>query len=232
MENNNKTSNYSGNVHTVGIISSLLVIASLVIVPLGAQIIFGQTVDWGPTLGAMGKALIIFGPVAVIEFLSYLPTIGAGGQYLSFTTGNVMNMKVPSAATGRRMVGVESGTEEGDVISMISIAVSSITTTAIVFLGMVVGSQMLPLLEHELLAPAFNNIMPAIMGALGVPMIVKSIKLASVPVAISVTLTVVWGYSFVSANQGKFMIMFLAVCLAWAYFLFKRAESKKTSEEQ
>jgi len=231
MENNNSTSNYGNRVHTVGIISSLLIIVSLVIVPLGAQIFFGQTVDWGPTFKAMVSALMVFGPVAVIEFLSYLPIIGAGGQYLSFTTGNVMNMKLPAAATGRKIAEVENGTEEGDAVSMISIAVSSITTTLIVFLGMVLGAQMLPLLENEILAPAFNNVMPAIMGALGVPILVKNVKTASIPVVLSVVLTLVMGYAAFMGKQGNMMILFLVVSLVWAYILYRMAQSKKSEQE-
>lgn len=224
---NNHTSNYNNRVHIVGIISSLLVILSLVIVPLGVQILFSQEVNWGPTLKAMGSAAMVFIPVAVIEFFSYVPIIGVGGQYLSFTTGNVMNMKIPAAATGRKIAEVENGTEEGDAVSMIAIAVSSIVTTAIVFLGMLIGAQMLPLLEHELLAPAFSNVMPAIMGALGIPVICKSIKTASVPVTLSVILTISLGYATFMGNQGNMMILFLAVSLGWAYFLYKKAQSGK-----
>ncbi|MGL6199738.1 MAG: hypothetical protein ACRC3H_12490 [Lachnospiraceae bacterium] len=230
MENKNASTNYGNRVHIVGIISSLMVIISLVIVPLGAQILFKQDVDWGPTLKAMGSAALVFGPVAVIEFLSYLPIIGAGGQYLSFTTGNVMNMKLPAATSGRKIAEVEEGTEEGDVVSMVSIAVSSITTTLIVFIGMIVGAQILPVLQSDLLSPAFNNVMPAIMGALGIPIIVKSLKLASVPVALSVILTLYLGYEAFMAQQGNRMILFLIVSLLWAYILYRRnlSQSKES----
>jgi len=225
-ENNNASNNYNNRVHMVGIISSLLIIVALFIVPLGAQIIFGQSVKWGPTFKAMGSAALVFGPVAVIEFLSYLPIIGAGGQYLSFTTGNVMNMKIPAAATGRKIVEVAEGTEEGDAISMISIAVSSVVTTLIVFIGMALGSQLLPLLQNEILTPAFNNVMPAIMGALGIPIIVRNIKTATVPVALAVILTLVMGYTAFMGKQGNMMILFLAVSLAWAYVLYRRKGAK------
>lgn len=227
---NGKTS-YNNKVHTVGIVSSLLIIIALFIVPLGAQIIFGQHVEWGPTLKAMGSAALVFGPVAVIEFLSYLPIIGAGGQYLSFTTGNVMNMKIPAAASGRKIAGVSEGTEEGDAVSMISIAVSSVVTTIIVFVGMVLGSQLLPMLQNPILTPAFNNVMPAIMGALGIPIIVRNIKTATVPVTLSVILTMTMGYASFMGKQGNMMILFLVVSLLWAYILYKGKNKEITKEK-
>lgn len=232
MEKDNN-SNYSNRIHLVGIISSILVVVSLVLVPLGAQILFGQQIEWGPTLAAMGSALMVFGPVAVIEFFSYVPIIGAAGQYLSFTTGNVMNMKIPAAATGRKIAEVENGTEEGDTISMISIAVSSITTTAIVFAGMLLAAQLLPVLSNDTLAPAFNNVMPAIMGALGIPIFAKSLKTASVPVIISAILTIVLGYGGFMAKQGPMMVLFLVVSVGWAYILYRQKQSKaKATKDQ
>lgn len=229
MSDNSVFSKYDKNIHRIGIISSVLLLASLVLVPLGAQIIFGQTVEWKPTLGAMGGALAVFGPVAVIEFLSYAPIIGAGGQYLSFATGNIMNMKVPAATAGRKIAEVETGSPEGDAISIISIAVSSITTTVILFVGMVLASQLLPLLETPALAPAFANVMPAIMGALGFPVIVKDFRIAIVPGFIAIMVTLIKGYgAFSGTNQGPMMIVFLLISLLWAYFLHKRDQKQKT----
>ncbi|MFV0363634.1 MAG: hypothetical protein ACK5LL_11195 [Suipraeoptans sp.] len=220
-------SNYSNRVHFIGTISSILIIVALIGVPAMSQVVFKQKINWGPTLSAMRSALLVFGPVAIIEFLSYLPIIGAGGQYLSFVTGNVMNMKIPAAATGRKIAEVETGSEEGDAVSMISIAVSSIVTTVIVFVGMILAAQLLPVLSSEFLAPAFNNVMPAIMGALGIPIFAKSLKTASVPVILSVTLTLIMGYGAFMSKQGNMMILFLVVSLGWAYILYRIKLSKE-----
>lgn len=232
MENSNETSKYSNRVHLIGIVSSLLIIISLILVPLFSQIAFKQEVDWPTTIKGMISALAVFGPVAIIEFFSYAPIIGAGGQYLSFTTGNVMNMKVPAAQTGRKIAEVETGTEEGDAVSMISIAVSSITTTVILFVGMLLAAQLLPFLQNETLAPAFSNVTAAIFGALGIPIFVRSIKTASVPLVISIGLTLYLGYAGFMGKQGPMMILFLVVSLAWAYFLYRRSGNAAKTEKE
>lgn len=57
-------------------------------------------------------------------------------------------MKLPCAIAGMKIAGVEPGTKEGDVISIIAIGVSSVVTTIIIFLGMFfVGQALLPLLN-------------------------------------------------------------------------------------
>lgn len=229
-EKKNVFSAYDNTIHKVGIISSIVLAISILIVPLASQFIWNIEIDWPTTMKAMGSAAAVYIPVALIEFISYAPIIGAGGQYLSFVTGNVMNMKLPAATAGRKIAGVEAGSPEGDVISVLSIAVSSITTTVILFVGMILAAQLLPVLQTPFLAPAFANVMPAIMGALGLPMIVRDIKMASVPTILSIILTLVLGYAGFMAKQGPMMILFLALSLGWAYFLYKMKQNKASSE--
>lgn len=226
----NVFSTYDIKLHNLGIISSIVLAVSLLLVPLATQLVWKETIDWPTTFKAMASAGAVFVPVAIIEFVSYAPIIGAGGQYLSFVTGNVMNMKIPAATAGRKIAGVEAGSPEGDAISVISIAVSSIVTTVILFVGMILAAQLLPVLQTPLLAPAFANVMPAIMGALGLPMIVRDLKMASVPTTVSIILTLVLGYAGFMAKQGPMMILFLAISVGWAYFLYRLKQNKASSD--
>jgi len=216
-------SDYDKKVHTVGLISTIVIIIALAVVPVFTHIVSGvDDLDIKTTMEAAISALAVFGPIAIIEFLSYAPIMGAGGLYLSFTTGNVMNMKLPAAQSGLKLANVESGTKEADVISTLSIAVSSLVTTGILFIGMILAAQLLPVLQSPTLAPAFNNLMPAIMGALTVPIIIKNPKTASVPCALIIILTLIMGYATITANQTYILPIFLIISLAWAYFLYQK----------
>ena len=55
--------------------------------------------------------------------------LGAGGGYLAFITGNLINMKVPCAVNARDIVGAKTGTPENEIISTLSIAVTSASAT-------------------------------------------------------------------------------------------------------
>ena len=124
----------------------------------------------------------IFWTVAVIETFTYVPMLGAGGTYLGFVTGNLTNLKVPCAINAMAAAKVKSSTEEGEVISTIAIAISSIVTTLIITIGVFLLFLIQPLLESPVLAPAFANILPALFGALGVVLVSRNVKVAAAPI--------------------------------------------------
>ncbi|MCB7305105.1 hypothetical protein NE683_15320 [Bariatricus massiliensis] len=228
MENNSGGfSEYDKKIHKFGLISSIIIILTLACVPLAIQLVSGVTPDVGKVLGAMSGALVVFGPVAIIEFLSYTPILGAGGMYQTCITGNTMNMKLPAAQSGQKLAQVEPGSKEADVVSVISIGVSSLVTMTIIFLGMLLAAQLMPILTSKTMAPAFNNLMPAIMGALLVPKIKSDPALASVPCIGAAIVTVVLGYATVTSMQTYLLPVFLILSVAWGYILYKRRQKKQ-----
>ena len=86
--------------------------------------------------------------------------------------------------------GVKANSEEGEVISTISIAVSSIVTTLIVLLGVIFIVPLQPILENPVLEPAFEMILPALFGGLGVVFISKNVKLSIPPIILMLVLFV------------------------------------------
>ena len=114
--------------------------------------------------------------------------LGAGGSYLAFVTGNITNLKAPAALNALELVGADVKTEEGEVVSTIAIAVSSIVTTLIIVLGVVLITPLTPLLNSPVLAPAFDQILPALFGGLGVVYIARNWKIAVAPVLLMLIL--------------------------------------------
>lgn len=147
-----------------------------------------------PEAAAVLKGLLgvapIFWTVGLIEVITYTPMLGVGGTYLSFVTGNVTSLKAPSALTAMENADVKPGSEEGEVISTIAIAVSSIVTTIVLTIGVFVLALITPILNSPTLAPAFDNILPALFGGLGVVYISKNWKLSIAPIIFMVVLFV------------------------------------------
>lgn len=127
---------------------------------------------------------IIFWPVTTIEVFTFSPMLGVGSTYLAFVTGNLTSLKVPAALNAQDALGVEKGTDEGDVISTIAVASSSIITTFIILVGALLIIPLTPFLESEALKPAFDNIIPALFGALGIVYISKRVKIAILPLVV------------------------------------------------
>ena len=80
--------------------------------------------------GLLGVAPIYW-TVCTIEVFTYAPMLGSGGTYLAFVTGNITNLKAPAAINSMEAAKVKPGSEEGEVISTIAIATTSIVTTII-----------------------------------------------------------------------------------------------------
>lgn len=130
--------------------------------------------------GLLGVAPIYW-TVGVIEVITYTPMLGTGGTYLAFVTGNITSLKAPSALNAMENAEVKPGTEEGEVISTLAIATCSVVTTIVLAIGVCGLAAIAPLLDSEVLAPAFDNILPALFGGLAVVYVSKNWKLALAP---------------------------------------------------
>ena len=179
---------YMQSIHTAGRIWMLTAFALLILVPTIICIHYKSWPGFGPVFQGLLGVAPIFWTVGTIEVFTYTPMLGAGGSYHGFVTGNLTNLKVPCALNAMQSAGVEPGTEEGEVLSTIAIAVSSIVTTVIIILGVFMLNTLRPILESPMLAPAFANILPALFGGLAVVYVSKDWKIALAPLLFMVVL--------------------------------------------
>ncbi len=188
MKKENKVLTYLDSVHRDGRIWNLCMMVLLLLFPAVVAIVFGAMPDWkGLGLGLLATAPMYWA-VGVVEVITFIPMLGAGGSYLSFVTGNISNLKLPCAINALENAGVSAKSEEGEIISTIAIAVSSIVTTVIIALGVILIVPLSPILENPILTPAFDQMLPALFGALGVALISKNWKLAVAPVSLMLVL--------------------------------------------
>ena len=185
----NKNISYMDSVHRDGTIWNLSMMAILLLFPVLVCIAFEDAMpDWkGVALGLLATAPMYWA-VGAVEVITFIPMLGAGGSYLSFVTGNISNLKLPCAINALENAGADPKSEEGEIISTIAIAVSSIVTTLIVALGVALIIPLSPILESPVLTPAFDQMLPALFGALGVALISKSWKIAVAPILLMLTL--------------------------------------------
>lgn len=176
---------YMNSVHRDGTIWNLVMMGILLAFPVVVGLIFQAVPDWA----AVGRGLLATAPmywaVGVIEVITFIPMLGAGGSYLSFVTGNISNLKLPCALNALENAGVKAQSEEGELVSTIAIAVSSIVTTVIIILGVILIIPLSNLLEgNETIQPAFDQLLPALFGALGVVFVSKNWKIAVAPIVL------------------------------------------------
>lgn len=183
-----KEMTYLDSVHRDGRIWNISVMIALFMYPILVGILFGVLPDWHGLLMGLVATAPMYWAVAVVETFTYVPMLGAGGSYLSFVTGNISNLKLPVALNALEQADANIRTEEGEIVSTIAIAVSSIVTTVIIILGVILITPLTPILDAPVLAPAFAQILPALFGGLGVVFVSKNWKIAVAPVILMLAL--------------------------------------------
>ena len=183
-----KKLSYIDSVHRDGRIWNITVMLLLLLFPVSVGVAFGVVPDWGALLLGLVATAPMYWAVGAIETVTYVPMLGAGGSYLSFVTGNISNLKLPCALNALEQNEVSANSEEGEVISTIAIAVSSIVTTVIIIIGVILIAPLTPILSAAVLQPAFEQILPALFGGLGVAFVSKNWKIAVAPVCLMLIL--------------------------------------------
>jgi len=189
--------------------------------PLTVATIFGAAPDWKALAVGLIATAPMYWAVGAIETGTFVPMLGAGGSYLSFVTGNNSNLKLPCAINALEQNEVSASSEEGEIISTIAIATSSIVTTIIIIIGVICIVPLTPVLEAPVLEPAFAQMLPALFGGLGVAFVSKNWKISVAPVALMLVL-----FIFIPAlNSGTVGIMVpvsVVFTIAVARVLYKR----------
>ena len=218
---------YNERTHIIGRVVSVITLVLLV----GAPFVLGVILGAMPDVGAVAKGFVSVGLVwmvsGVAEYLIYTPMLGAGGGYLAFITGNLINMKIPCAISARDMVGAKTGTPENEVISTLSIAASSLVTILVLALGVLLLVPLQPILQSEVLQPAFANVVPALFGAMAYKYFRGSMKIAVTPLVVMSLL-----FILVPSLTGStsFMIIpsgAMAIAITWLLYRHERKSSDK-----
>ncbi|MBO5837836.1 MAG: hypothetical protein J6Q92_08140 [Oscillospiraceae bacterium] len=198
-----KEMTYLDSVHRDGRIWNLSVMVLLLAFPAAVCVIFNVLPQWNSLLMGLIATAPMYWAVGAIETVTYVPMLGAGGSYLSFVTGNISNLKLPCALNALEQNEVSANSEEGEVVSTIAIAISSIVTTIIIIIGVLLIVPLTPILQAPALQPAFDQILPALFGGLGVAFVSKNWKIAVAPAILMLIL-----FIFVPAlNAGTVGIM-------------------------
>ena len=174
--------------------------------------------------------LVIFIPVGMSETLTYTPVMGSS-YYLAGITGNIMNLKLPAVINALKISDVEQGTQEGDVIAGIAVAVSSIVTVITIIISVVLLAPLKPIMELEVVKTASAYILPALFGCLilsalsgnmGGGIVIRGrMKAAVIPLILAVAL-----YLALPELYGILQGFVIILCIPILYIATKRLYKK------
>ena len=220
MEKNELFEKYNDRTHVYGRLACIVTLILLI----GAPFVMGLYLGAMPSMPAFGKAFLAVGIVwfvsCIAEYLIYTPMLGAGGSYLAFMTGNLINMKIPCAVNARDIVGAKTGTPENEIISTLSIATASLVTVVVLALGVALLIPLQPILQDPALQPAFENVVPALFGAMAYKYFRNNMKIAVIPLTVMSLL-----FIFVPSLTSSTSFMILpsgAIAIGIAYLMYRK----------
>ena len=216
-----KEKNFNDINHFYGRVFLGIAIIVILVVPIIMSIAVKEMPDFLVILKSF-IPLIVFIVGGFIEVMTYSPLLGTSGTYLAFFTGNLVNLKVPCAVNARELAGVKHGSKEGEIVSTISVATSTIVTTLIIAIGVAALTPLTPILESPELKPAFDTAFTALFGALAYKYFIKDLKLVPLPLALTLLLEI-----FLSLGTSILIPVRAIVSTLFAYYMFKKEIKKK-----
>lgn len=214
--------------HLYGRVFIAIAIGLIILIPVIMCLALNVFPEWAYVgKGLVGCIMFIVG--GFIEVMTYSPMLGTKGTYLAFFTGNLVNLKLPCAVNAREQAGVKHGSEEGEIVSTVSIATSTIVTTVILALGVALMIPLTPVLESPVLKPGFDSAFAALFGALAYKYFIKLPKVAFPPLVISIILPATIGFF----NDTTILMLFSMIITAiYAFCLFRLRDRKDKKKEE
>lgn len=151
--------------HKSGRAFLLCFVLYMIIVPIVVCAVYKCFPNFKVLAPGLVTILLIMVPTGIAEVGSYTPILGSS-SYLTFATGNLMNLKMPCVINAQKIAKVEQSTPEGDAIALIATAVSSIVTIVVLAIGLILIVPLQPILSNPYVATASNYIMPALFGCM------------------------------------------------------------------
>ena len=218
----NSRDDYNNQIHSIGRIFTWIALALICAVPIAFCIAAKVVPDWG-AIAACITFIAGYWAIGLIEAFSYAPLLGTGGQYLSFITGNIANLKLPCALNSQNVAKVKQGTEEQEIVTTISIAISSIVTTLIIVIGLIP----LAIFQEELvevLQPISPYVMPAIFGGLTMALLAKYWKVALIPFGVCFLICIVGNLIGMGSalSQSTMIIVGMVISCISTTILYKK----------
>lgn len=234
----NKNSSYMDKTYRLGRIASIICILIMFIIPSIICTAYSIWPSFDSVMGAAGPLLAMYLPVALAEQLSMIPITG-NSAYINSIMGNVTNIKFPAYLTALASINQDPGSEEADVMGMIAVCISGMTTMVIILIGLILLVPLSPILTSPVVKTATSYIMPALFGSMLVGILTN--KSAGNYVAENKTLVgiidlvvVFFINIFITSldrKQGFAMVGVMALSILLAYIFYKKGIIKLIKKE-
>ncbi len=213
---------FDKSIHRFGAWSSLVIYVMMMGIPILISYMCGYFPDFSALASPLTTLLILMLAAQACELVAFPPMFGPGALYMCYVTGNVTQLKIPSLLAALKATNIETGTQEASAIAMVSVGVSSITTMVIIALGLIFMLPLTPVLQSPELKPVFDNVVPALYGALLGVRILSSPKDSVISFVICIV-----GMHALNIPQSFMMLICMAIMIAKGKLSYDKTKKNK-----
>lgn len=163
----------------------------------------------------------------VVQPLAYYGAIGTAGSYLSWVVGSVVDIRLPAVTMAQEIADVKSGTEEGEVISMLAVAVSVFVSVSMITVFTIAGTKLIPLLP-EFITNSFSYILPSLFGAVYVSLAKKNMKLGLGTLAVALVVLVLASFTTIKGALVNLFVVIMGMVVARIVYVSGRKNAEKS----
>lgn len=229
---------YFDSAHRLGRIETIIIVSIMVGIPFLMARVYNIKIHFKDVMRISSALLAVFVPAAVSEFFSYMPILGSS-TYLTYLTGNVLNLKIPCVLNAQELTNSPQGTERGDVVATIAVCISSITTMVVIIIGVILMIPMTPFLQLPVVKTATQYILPALFGAMFIPMCLNNtagnyvVKNRLLPILVPIIALTVTNYMIapIAGKEGYWILATIIISITIAWILYKKGIIKMIKKE-
>ena len=183
---------YTKDVQKFGRVTMLLGMIAVILPALLMATYFGIMPPATAVIAGTISQISVSGAFYISEPISYYPILGSTGLYVSTLSGNSVNMKIPAAATSVEASGYKSGTEEGQLMGTMGVALSVFVAVFFVLLATFLGQSIIMNLPDSV-KNVLTLIIPALYGGIFAQFSMKSFKTGIFALVVSFIMTYLVG---------------------------------------
>lgn len=244
-KNNSELDSFQSWSHSWGRIGTLIALIYMIALPFIVLSYYGCMPKMGDVFNPSTLSiLLIYIPVGISEALSYTPILGSA-SYLTFITGNIMNLKLPCAINAMKLTNKEANTPAGEAISSVAVSVCSIMTIIILALAALLSTSISPIFEIPEVQTASNYLVPALFGSLTLGLFANSnsgkkvvkngiagvLPVLAIVSVLAIIVRVTRGESLFSM-VGLLILIMLPIAILSSYIMWKKGIIKVVDKEE
>ncbi|MGF3112150.1 hypothetical protein [Facklamia sp. P9177] len=238
MENNkNLSSNFQKSIHFWGRVTIAIALISTLMIPSYLTFVLGHYPDIADIISGLISIVGFVGVIWFVEPISYFPTLGPAGTYMSFLSGNIGNMRMPVIAATQDALDLKPGSEQAEVAGIFAIISSTLTNLFILGIVMVAGQTIINSLPPTILA-SFDFALPGVLGAMMITLgskVKKNNLMVLVLIAVSTMIFIKFSPNFLPESIYKLISsadVGIVALLGIAYSLYRAKNDVESNNKE